>query len=412
MSFIKVENGSCVNIKNCIFEGLNGKNVISCDATSTVNIKENIFKKSDDVNIDNKFFKIHTDYKNRGKNSKCKCGSNKKQKDCCLKIIQKLNLNESKNICLVIGNGFNISARNYLKDTNQELELNTADFFNWEIESISKKGECLIDDFPILKKYLDKVEYEKSFEKVQELNDFASKILKENLDDNEANILICELKYYITIAFSNFQIEFQKKDISQWSWVRVLKLMKDKLSYIISFNYELVLENALKKANIPYRRVGLYEEDKGIAILKPHGSIDFDVLGINVPLSLPINSYKDRNDMPIRKIEENNLITRRCECDIILPLEESYQKEYQWIKPGYDELNKYGNQIDNLIICGMSYWECDKEEIDYILDSTSKDAFITIVNKVENPELIKKIYSKFDKNKVQTIDLDRFINTI
>ena len=180
MSFIKVENGSCVNIKNCIFEGLNGKNVISCDATSTVNIKENIFKKSDDVNIDNKFFKIHTDYKNRGKNSKCKCGSNKKQKDCCLKIIQKLNLNESKNICLVIGNGFNISARNYLKDTNQELELNTADFFNWEIESISKKGECLIDDFPILKKYLDKVEYEKSFEKVQELNDFASKILKEN----------------------------------------------------------------------------------------------------------------------------------------------------------------------------------------------------------------------------------------
>ena len=60
----------------------------------------------------------------------------------------------------------------------------------------------------------------------------------------------------------------------------------------------------------------------------------------------------------------------------------------------------------------MSYWECDKEEIDYILDSTSKDAFITIVNKVENPELIKKIYSKFDKNKVQTIDLDRFINTI
>ena len=188
--------------------------------------------------------------------------------------------------------------------------------------------------------------------------------------------------------------------------------MKDKLSYIISFNYELVLENALKKANIPYRRVGLYEEDKGIAILKPHGSIDFDVLGINVPLSLPINSYKDRNDMPIRKIEENNLITRRCECDIILPLEESYQKEYQWIKPGYDELSKYGNQIDNLIICGMSYWECDKEEIDYILDSTSKDAFITIVNKVENPELIKKIYSKFDKNKVQTIDLDRFINTI
>ena len=299
-----------------------------------------------------------------------------------------------------------------MKDTNQELGLNTADFFNWEIESISKKGECLIDDFPILKKYLDKVEYEKSFEKVQELNDFASKILKENLDDNEANILICELKYYITIAFSNFQIEFQKKDISQWSWVRVLKLMKDKLSYIISFNYELVLENALKKANIPYRRVGLYEEDKGIAILKPHGSIDFDVLGINVPLSLPINSYKDRNDMPIRKIEENNLITRRCECDIILPLEESYQKEYQWIKPGYDELNKYGNQIDNLIICGMSYWECDKEEIDYILDSTSKDAFITIVNKVENPELIKKIYSKFDKNKVQTIDLDRFINTI
>lgn len=116
--------------------------------------------------------------------------------------------------------------------------------------------------------------------------------------------------------------------------------------------------------------------------------------------------------MPIRKIKKDNLINRRCECDIILPLEESYQKNYQWIKPGYNEINEYGNKIDNLIICGMSYWGCDREEIDYILDSISKDAFITIVNRSENKDLMEKINSKFDIEKVQTIDLDNFISHI
>lgn len=222
--------------------------------------------------------------------------------------------------------------------------------------------------------------------------------------------MICELKYYIDIAFSYFQMEFDKKDISKWAWIKVLKLMKDKLSYIVSFNYELVLESALNDAGILYRRVGLQEEKQGIGILKPHGSIDFDIRGVRSPLTIPINSYKDRNDMPIKKIKKSNLISRRCECDIILPLEESYQKNYQWIKPGYDELNRYGDKIDNLIICGISYWECDRGEIDYILESINKDAFITIVNKTENDKLMEKIYLKFNREKVQTIDLDTFIS--
>ena len=286
--------------------------------------------------------------------------------------------------------------------------MNTADFFNWQLESISN-NEKLRNDFPVLNKYLDSVEYGESFKKVQELNNYANERLLKDKEDKEANILICELKYYIVIAFSYFQRELDKKDISKWGWVKVLKLLKDKLSYIVSFNYELLLELALENANISYRRIGILEEQNGIGILKPHGSIDFDIKGVNRPLQIPISSYNDKNDMPIRRIDRSNLVNKRKECDIILPLEESYQKNYQWIKPGYNELNKYGENVDNLIICGISYWECDREEIDYILDNINENAFITIVNKNENRELMEKIYSKFDRNKVQILDLDEFL---
>ena len=405
-SFVRVEKGSSVHINNCRFEGDDNSTFVSCDNTSKVYMKENKFNNG---NNNEKILKVHKKQNPRGLNSKCLCGSNRKVKDCCLKVLEKLNINQSNNICLVIGNGFNISARNHLKNIGEELNIDTSDFFNWKFKSISS-NEKLIDDFPILKRNLGQVGFGKSFEKVQELNNYANSLIQSDYKYEEANILICELKYYIDIAFSYFQMEFDKKDISQWVWIKVLKLIKDKLSYIVSFNYELVLETALDNADISYKRVGLSEEKHGIGILKPHGSIDFDIRGVDTPLTIPINSYKDRNNMPIKKIKKSNLISRRCECDIILPLEESYQKDYQWIKPGYNELNRYGDKIDNLIICGMSYWECDRAEIDYILDSINKDAFITIVNKSVNDELMEKIYLRFNKEKVQIIDLDTFIS--
>lgn len=244
VSVIKVEGNSEVTMENCrVITGGTNTNFVECDSTSKFNMKNCEY--NNDI-INKKIFKVHMHNKHqKGLNSKYFCGSNRKLKDCCIKILEKLNLNDSDNVCLVIGNRFNISARNYLKSIGMPINMDTSDFFNWELESICNSGK-LIDDFPVLKKHLGEVQHGKSFEKVEELNNYANELIKNEITNEEGDILICELKYYISIAFSYFQEELDKKDISQWSWCRVLKLLKNKLSYIVSFNYELLLETALE----------------------------------------------------------------------------------------------------------------------------------------------------------------------
>lgn len=419
MSFIKAEKGSSVFVQNCTGIRVNDTKFVEADNDCDVSIINNKFIINNNIKDDT--VKIHKAVKERGKNKPCLCGSGKKSKDCCLGLMNKLNLNKSKNICLIIGNGLNYSVRSYLDKKNMPINMDSSHFFKWDIKSM----ECnkkFIEDLPTLKKYINESdlfrEYMEnlgnerkinSFDIVEDLNKKAYENIKKNIDVKEAKIMLEELKYYIAIAFSYFQLEINKKNLSEWIWVKLFKLMRGKISYIISLNYELVLEQALEYAGLKYRREGLNEEKQGFGILKPHGSIDYDVKGIDVHVQLPIKSLIYRNDFPIRKINKNNLLSKRTEIDIVLPMEKSYQSNYQWIKPGYDKIKDNGKKIDHLIICGVSYWGCDRSEIDRIIDSINNNSIVTVINPNVNEELQNKLRSKFKQENIFNINLEQWV---
>ena len=392
---IKVINSN-VTVVDCTFSGW--KEAIRAEGNTEITmINSKIIDTRNNRNSikDEKcnFFKVK-------RKDRCFCSSGKKYKNCCLKTLQKLNLDESKNICLLIGNGFNISANKYLERKEQAIGMDSSEFLGWNIKS-PQENIPFLDHLPYLKEFLNNNDIKgfdklNNFEKVEKINQWAK--------DNNSKLLICELKHYIAIAFSSFQKEFDKKDISKWKGTSILKALEGRLSYAISLNYDLVLESVLDIVNINYKRVGSRTEaETKVKILKPHGSIDFDVSGIRVPLKYPLVNVVDNNDCGIQVIERANLLKCRTEVDIVLPLDYSYQTEYQWIKPGYDYIRKAGKEFTDLIIFGVSYGECDRKEIDLIIDSLSESSRVTVIDTKVSQELLKKLCSKVGSTNVNVI---------
>ena len=330
--------------------------------------------------------------KNIGRNDICICGSGKKYKKCCQNIFQ-----DAKNICLLTGNGLTISALSHL-DLNK---IDTHDFFNWDIYYNGDENKKILEDLPLLSEYLSNkdLSYD-NFSIVQEINEFAyRKDIPEAV--SQGIDLLNELRHYICMAFSKFQIDFDKNDISDWNWVKLLRALKDNISYAVSFNYDLVLERVMECAGITYSREGMYSETSGVGILKPHGSIDFDSKSIicnNTVYPPQINSYKTNSIL--ERVDTNRLLYPRKEVAIILPNEYSYQTEYQWIDPGYKKIKTNGNKVTHIIIGGLSYCKQDRKEIDLIIDSLDENVKVIVINKGNNQELVEKLESKFKKENI------------
>jgi hypothetical protein len=174
---------------------------------------------------------------------------------------------------------------------------------------------------------------------------------------------------------------------------------------IVSFNYDLVLETMLKKLSLDYHRVGSSEErsSKGIPIFKPHGSCDFD---INGSIEIENNMFKNityLNDAgPVSIVAENKLLEPRNEADIVLPFEFSPQLGLRWINHGFALIIDKAKGANRVLVIGLSYMQCDRKEIDLILDNLKRDLLIQYVTPNENTELRKKLKT-ISKN-VERID--------
>lgn len=326
------------------------------------------------------------------RNDKCICGSGKKYKDCCENIFK-----DTINVCLLTGNGLTISALLHLNLN----KIDTHDFFNWDVSYKEDKNKKILEDLPLLSEYLSKKDLScDNFSIVEDINEFACrKDIPKAV--SQGSDLLNELRHYICMSFSKFQIDFDKNDISDWNWVKFLRALKYNISYAVSFNYDLVLERAMECAGISYSREGMYSEISGVGILKPHGSIDFDSSSIicnNTAYPPKINSY--RTNSILERVDTSRLLSPRKEVAIILPNEYSYQTEYQWIKPGYEKIEANGKKITHLIIGGLSYCRQDRKEIDLIIDSLDENAKVIVINKGENLDLAKKLESKFKKENI------------
>jgi hypothetical protein len=293
-------------------------------------------------------------------------------------------------IGLCIGNGLSIDLRNkYSKDLS---EFDTYHFLKWDVKSPTHNREILCD-LPILKKYLSKyTETNDSFEIVESI------IENNPSNDNFENaILLCELQHYIAYAFSTYQNKIDKLDIRTWHWTKWLNYHKDYLEFFVSFNYDLVLEKSLKSAGIKYRRVGPRNEKEGKFILKPHGSIDFEIEPGSIKtahMRYPLRNAILKNDCEIFSLDSRNLLDVRKEVDIVLPNEYSTQQNYQWIKPGYEWIKNKGYLFTHFIFAGIAYRKCDQEEINFIIDNLSPNTKIIVINPNPCEELIQVLNEK------------------
>lgn len=294
-------------------------------------------------------------------------------------------------IGLCVGNGLSIDLQ---KTYHKELSrFDTYNFFDWNIKS-PISDNFFLDELPYLKDRLKyRAEQRKDFELVES-------IISECQSSPELfgkSMLLCELRHYIAHAFSEYQKIIDGINVSQWHWTKWLDIHRDNLGFLVSLNYDRVIENALETINLKYRRIGPENEKEGICILKPHGSIDFDVAPycIRLPLSYPLKNAVYSNDVSIISLEKKQWNSVRTEVDIVLPNEYSTQLHYQWVKPGYDVIKNQGYLFTHFIFAGISYCKQDRDEINFILRSLNRDTKIIIVNPEPSREFIELLDSKF-----------------
>ena len=306
-----------------------------------------------------------------------------------------------RKIGLLVGNGFTTSATEYL---GNDFNYNTTNFFGWDIKTPGNEESMFLDKLPMLKEALSRINKQdiqlKDFYKIEKIINEIESYNSSNYFTSQFNsgVLLCEVQHYLAIAFSLFQLEFEKYNISDWKWVEWFKKYGREVLFCLSFNYDLILEKTLDECSLKYRRVGIIEEKDGILILKPHGSIDYEIDNYAIsmpPITYPLKNAIYRNNCPIIPLDKKSLLKPRKEVDIVLPTEYSVQLNYQWVKPGYECLTNEGNIFTHFIIVGISYWECDRPEIDYVLNCLNPDTKIILADPKPKEDLLCKLTERF-----------------
>jgi hypothetical protein len=292
-----------------------------------------------------------------------------------------------KNIGLIIGNGFT-------RDFSDSLELNSSKPLHC-FGSSKINYDNFIDYLPAIKKELiSNSPAENDFIAIEEY------LLKFKNHNDEH----CQLRRFLAISYSLFQLETRNHNKINWKWYRWLRKYRNKLSFVISFNYDLILEDTLRLAGSRYFRVGSTEVPLGVPIIKPHGSIDFDIepiLDFGSERSF-WSSVVDLNDINghVRVIPQNEWLKPRYQADIIPPSQNNYllQHELRWVKAGFETYNKIVKQpfntIESLVIVGHSYSLPDRKEINFFLDQLKKKTKIYIVGLDKRSPLIEAITNR------------------
>lgn len=218
-----------------------------------------------------------------------------------------------------------------------------------------------------------------------------------------------DLRRFLTLAYTEFQLLINPEDISGWRWYKWLNENSKGLSFAITFNYDLLLENTLDKLGISYYRTGAQEPIGKVPILKPHGSIDLDIQNshnnpispfreyIEAAMRWGIVTFANQVNGVVQTIPPRQWRYPRLQADVIPPSQENYHSHLKWIRSGFnlfEKATKYKYDIDDLIIIGHSYRPEDQEEVNFFIERLRKRTTVTVVNPNPSPELRDKIKDK------------------
>ena len=286
-------------------------------------------------------------------------------------------------IALVVGNGLSMSFGHFsglTKNWNSQSPL------SWDIECPQKKGQ-FIDQLPTLKKLRNSFSHLDDFNIFKQLQDIEA-CSKINIDTNYG---LMEARHYLTIAFSKLatlQIEHFDKD---WGWFRWMSKHKENISCAFSLNYDLLLEQCFDQLKILHTSYELNGHNYGIPLAKPHGSVDFEIMGISINVSYPLKNFIDMNNTPINKLKKTELFTPRIQPLCIAPNEANKYIDYQWVETARRNFLSEVKKCTHCIFIGISYFECDRPEIDEIIRAIPKESEVIVANPDPNADFIDKL---------------------
>jgi len=214
-----------------------------------------------------------------------------------------------------------------------------------------------------------------------------------------------EARHFLVVSLGHAQVNLvDTLNLQAWRWCQWLEKHRNRLRAITSFNYDLILESALREAGVEYRRSALEQERRGVPIHKPHGSIDFVMrqnLIAGVEPEYPLRNLIFANNAPQQRVE--NLVAPRLDAEIVLPAEASDIGHYQWVRVGVQEWRNNVANATDLVLVGLSYWRCDEEELDKLVDAVPRNCNVHICNPSPSIVWIQKLMNRFGRSNVHCI---------
>lgn len=222
-----------------------------------------------------------------------------------------------------------------------------------------------------------------------------------------------QLRLYLVHAYTHFSQLIDYAKLETWRWHSWLCMNKNRLHTMVSFNYDILLEKAIWKSvtircligqNLPHRI------NSEVKIFKPHGSINFEFVdgilsGGDLNMLYEKKTLFRMNEGLIRLLGSNELDRPRINADIVLPSEASSIRKLRHIAHGFRFLEQNRSCISRCIIVGLSYWECDRPEINEILGNLGRNTKITICNPCPPKDLEVFVRERFCQVEILTANL-------
>lgn len=289
-------------------------------------------------------------------------------------------------ISIAVGNGLSIGFGHF---TNLIREWNTQAPLSWDIKC-PNRDYLLIDCMPNLKLIRNSFPDSNDFDVFLKLQDESA---CESLGINTKQCLI-EARHFLTIAFSNYTAKQVDNFSHEWPWYQWLHLHRNNITNAFSLNYDLLLEKCLDDLGCLYDSLQINGHGYGIPLAKPHGSVDFEITGISCPATYPLSGRVDMNDTPIHRLGKDNLLYPRTQPLCIVPNEANKYKNFQWVEKANNRFKDELSTSTHCIFIGISYFECDRPEIDEIIDNLPAETQIIVANPEPPIDFMRKIENR------------------
>lgn len=206
----------------------------------------------------------------------------------------------------------------------------------------------------------------------------------------------CELAYYLRALFIRYDRHHDEISGESWAWTEFLiGLSKNQTIdevVVVSYNYDLWLERLLKKSDISFAYANEPDLLAKFTIYKPHGSINFvPMTDQNVQAAATVGSLTtevqyslEEQDIPKEvSVIQDNFSDHWTKYTLIPPAGDSGRLSAKWNRKLRTELQeklKTWDELDRTIVCGLSYWHVDRNEIDEVLCSINPSSEVLMIN--------------------------------